>query len=61
MNLEGHTDTVSSVCISPDEKILASGSCKAIKLWSIESGKEISPLKGIGHSHFVKSVQFSPD
>ncbi len=62
MNLKGHTNAVSSICISPDGKILASGSNdQTIKLWSIESesGKEISTLKG--HTNRVISVKFSPD
>jgi WD40 repeat protein len=39
---------------------LASGSWdKTVKLWSIESQKEITTLQG--HKHFVTSVAFSPD
>ena len=47
MNLKGHISSVLSVYISPDGKILATGSAdKTIKLWNMKSGKEISTLKG---------------
>jgi WD40 repeat protein len=39
---------------------LASGSYdKAVKLWSIESQKEVTMLQG--HSESVNSIAFSPD
>jgi WD40 repeat protein len=39
---------------------LASGSRdKTVKLWSVESQKEVTTLQG--HSKFVNSVAFSPD
>ncbi|BBD59134.1 WD-repeat protein [Nostoc sp. HK-01] len=58
--LEGHDDSVTSVSFSPDGKTLASGSYdKTIKLWNLETGKEIRTLKG--HDNTVRSVNFSPD
>ncbi|MEH2449756.1 MAG: AAA-like domain-containing protein, partial [Nostoc sp.] len=58
--LEGHSDFVNSVVFSPDGKTLASASGdKTIKLWNLDTGKEITTLKG--HSDFVYSVVFSPD
>jgi WD40 repeat protein len=39
---------------------LASGSKdKTVKLWSVESQKEVTTLKG--HSDYVLSIAFSPD
>jgi WD40 repeat protein len=39
---------------------LASGSeDKTVKLWSVESQKEVTTLES--HSHYIYSVTFSPD
>ncbi|BBC22282.1 multi-sensor hybrid histidine kinase [Pseudanabaena sp. ABRG5-3] len=58
--LEGHDNSVVSVSFSSDGKTLASGSTdKTIKLWNLETGKEIRTLKG--HDNYVNSVSFSPD
>jgi nucleoside phosphorylase len=58
--LLGHSDRVSSVVISPDGKIIASGSLdKTIKLWNLETGNLLATL--VGHSSAVLSVAFSPD
>jgi WD40 repeat protein len=56
----GHRDYVHSVAFSPDGKYLVSGSRdKTVKLWSVESQKEVSTLRA--HSDYVTSVTFSPD
>ncbi|QHG19975.1 hypothetical protein GJB62_13030 [Nostoc sp. ATCC 53789] len=58
--LTGHSSWVSSVTISSDDQILASGSGdKTIKLWSVTTGKEIRTLTG--HSSSVQSVAISSD
>jgi WD40 repeat protein/energy-coupling factor transporter ATP-binding protein EcfA2 len=58
--LEGHDAPVMSVSISPDGKILASGSYdKTLKLWNLNTGQEIYTLKG--HQHTINSVSFSPN
>ncbi|WP_249268059.1 WD40 repeat domain-containing protein [Microcystis aeruginosa FBCC-A68] len=58
--LEGHDSYVQSVNFSPDGKTLVSGSDDGtIKLWNVETGKEIRTLKG--HDGYVSSVNFSPD
>jgi WD40 repeat protein len=57
--LQGHSSEVNSVAFSPDGKYLASGSAdKTVKLWSIESQKEVTTLQC--HSSNVFSVAFSP-
>ncbi|MEH2201094.1 AAA-like domain-containing protein, partial [Nostoc sp.] len=58
--LERHSKPVNSVVFSPDGKTLASASDdETIKLWNLDTGKEINTLKG--HSDWVNSVVFSPD
>jgi WD40 repeat protein len=58
--LKGHTRSVSSIAISPDGKILVSGSIdKTIRLWELPSGRELSTL--IGHTGSVVSIAISPD
>ncbi|MEH2241530.1 protein kinase domain-containing protein [Nostoc sp.] len=58
--LQRHSGSVHSVALSPDGRIIASGSGdKTIKLWDVSTGREISTLQG--HSSYVDSVVFSPD
>ena len=58
--LEGHTDWVRSVCISPDGRQLASGSDdKSVRVWDLSSGREVKKLEG--HTSCVTSVCFRPD
>ena len=58
--LKGHTDRVWSCCYSPDGKLIvsASGDC-TLKLWEVETGKEIRTLRG--HTNKIISCAFSPD
>ncbi|KAL2845461.1 hypothetical protein BJY01DRAFT_247722 [Aspergillus pseudoustus] len=58
--LEGHTDYVQSVCVSPDGQQLASASEDGtIKLWYPGTGQLQQTLSG--HSEGVGSVRFSHD
>ena len=56
----GHTGSVNSIAITPDGKYVVSGSCDGtIKLWDINSGKEIRSLEG--HSDRVDFIAITPD
>ena len=56
----GHSGWVNSVVISPDGKTIVSGSDdKTVRLWDIETGKEIRRLQG--HTDDVNSVAISAD
>jgi WD40 repeat protein len=58
--LIGHSSSVNAVAISPDGKILASGSRdKTIKLWNLVTGEQIRTFTG--YSNSVYSVAISPD
>ena len=55
----GHSSNVSSIDFSPDGKYLVSGSSdKNIKLWEVETGREIRTFVA---NDMVDSVAFSPD
>jgi len=56
----GHNDVIPSIAVSPDGKRLVScGWDKLIKIWDIETGREIKTLSG--HEGWVWSVCYSPD
>ncbi|CAD8214361.1 unnamed protein product [Paramecium octaurelia] len=56
----GHSDTIFSVCFSPECNILASGSRdNSIRLWDVKIGQQKQKLDG--HTNNVYSVCFSPD
>ncbi len=58
--LGGNTDYVGGFALSPDGKILASGSRdQTIILWDVDTGSIKHTLKG--HTDSVTSVSFSPD
>ncbi len=63
LTMKGHTDPVYSVAVSPDGKLLATGSFdKTVKLWDGVTGKEVRTLAGKnGHTNLVLGVGFSPD
>ena len=53
--------TVASADISPDGRLVVTGSWDAsAKIWDVASGKAILKLDGV-HEQFVNSVAFSPD
>ncbi|KAG8792612.1 hypothetical protein FRC12_005509 [Ceratobasidium sp. 428] len=56
-----HRDSVFSVCVSPDGRLVASGSHdNSVCIWDAYTGQIVAgPLTG--HTGFVNSVSFSPD
>jgi len=60
LNLQGHTDALTSVAVSPDGTRIATSSLDGtVKLWDAITGKEIKTLRA--HSDAVWSVSFSPN
>jgi WD40 repeat protein len=58
--LTGHSRSVMSVSLSPDGRLLASGSAdKTVKLWNTGTGEHLLTLTG--HTDDVNCVAFSPD
>ncbi len=58
--LESHTDTVKSVCVTPDGSLIISGSDdKTIKIWNLKTGNLLKTLKS--HTDIVFSVCVTPD
>ena len=57
---EGHNEEISSLCFSPKNNQLASGSVdKSIRLWSMDEAKENVMLEG--HKGTVLTVCFNND
>lgn len=58
--LEGHTELVQALAITPDGTILASGSeDNSIKLWDLATGRELRTLTG--HGRRVRALAITPD
>ena len=59
-SLEGHTDLVLAVAVSPDGRTIVSGSHdRTVKVWEAESGRLLRSLEG--HTGWVQAVAVSPD
>src|SRR5262249_10538248 len=50
---------VGSAAFSPDGKLLALGCTDGVRLWDIDTAREVDPL--VGHEEPVSAVAFSPD
>lgn len=58
--LSGHSDAISAIAFSPDNRFLASGSFdKTVRIWNHLETKQIRALKG--HDDSVLSIAFSLD
>jgi WD40 repeat protein len=58
--LEGHTDEVFAAVFHPGgTRVASAGRDRAIWLWDLASGEEVSRLQG--HRNYVWSLAFSPD
>jgi WD40 repeat protein len=58
--LQGRTDEVMCVSMSPDERFFVSGGRnKNIRVWEIATGRQVKVLEG--HSDWVNSVLWSRD
>lgn len=57
--ISGNLDSILSVAISPDSKIVASNDNETIKLWNHQTGREIATLEG--HKSRVNAIVISPD
>ncbi len=58
--LTGHTEWITSISFSPDNRLIVSGSGdKTVRIWDVSSGHMTHCL--YGHDSCVDSVAFSPD
>jgi WD40 repeat protein len=58
--LSGHTDLITSMAFSPDNKLLLTGSSdKTARLWDLSTGQLLRILSG--HTAALTSVAFTPD
>jgi WD40 repeat protein/Zn ribbon nucleic-acid-binding protein len=65
-SFEGHKSKINSICLSPDERLILSGSGsvgifggdKTVRLWEISSGKCLSVFRG--NRYTIECVLFDP-
>jgi WD40 repeat protein len=58
--LRGHTDAITSLDVSLDGELLATGGRdNTIRIWALPEGEQLADLEG--HSNWVNDVEFSPD
>ena len=58
--LDGHTNRVNAVAVTPDGKKAISASYdRTLKVWDVESGEELRTMEG--HTDFVFGVAVTPD
>ncbi len=58
--LTGYTESITSICFSPDGTLLAAGmGNQAVYVWRVEDGSLLAALTG--HTSTIKSIVFSPD
>jgi WD40 repeat protein len=58
--LQGHTDSVKSISLCPDERLIVSGSNDStVCVWEVATGQEVRVLGG--HMDVVLSVAWSHD
>ena len=55
----GLRDSLESVTLSPDGKLLAMGNGTVVRLWNPETGQQVRALEG--HTSTISAVAFSPD
>ena len=59
-SLEGHTQSVRAVAVTPDGRLIVSGSDdNTIKVWDMKSGHLLHSLEG--HKNRVTGVAVTPD
>jgi RNA polymerase sigma factor (sigma-70 family) len=58
---EGHRGEVNAVALSPDGRLVASGSWydRTVRLWDAATGRQLHVLTG--HEGYIRAVDFAPD